>query len=213
MAELTNRFKVFNLLQKVPEELRTEVCNTVQETEDKTIPKKKKCTKAKLSVEALQIAEVKREAKDKGEKERYTQLNADFPRIAKRDKKAFLNMQCKRIEENNIKGKIRDLFKKIGDIKGIFHARMGKIKDRNSKNLTEAEEIKKRWQEYTEKLYKNGLNDSDNHYCVVTHLESGILECQVKGDLGSITTNKASGGDRIPFELFKILKDNVALVL
>ena len=213
MAELTNRFKVFNLLQKVPEELRTEVYNTVQEAQDKTIPKKKKCTKAKLSVEALQIAEVKREAKDKGEKERYTQLNADFPRIAKRDKKAFLNMQCKRIEENNIKGKIRDLFKKIGDIKGIFHARMGKIKDRNSKNLTEAEEIKKRWQEYTEKLYKNGLNDSDNHYCVVTHLESGILECQVKGDLGSITTNKASGGDRIPFELFKILKDNVALVL
>ena len=122
-------------------------------------------------------------------------------------------MQCKRIEENNIKGKIRHLFKKIGDIKGIFHARMGKIKDRNSKNLTEAEEIKKRWQEYTEKLYKNGLNDSDNHYCVVTHLESGILECEVKGDLGRITTNKASGGDRIPFELFKILKDNVALVL
>ena len=145
----------------------------------------------------------RREAKDKGEKERYTQLNADFPRIAKRDKKAFLNMQCKRIEENNIKGKIRDLFKKIGDIKGIFHARMGKIKDRNSKNLTEAEEIKKRWQEYTEKLYKNGLNDSDNHYCVVTHLESGILECQVKGDLGSITTNKASGGDGLPAELPK----------
>ena len=127
---------------------------------NKTIPKQKKCTKAKLSEEALQIAEEKREAKDKGERGRYIQLNADFQRIARRDKKAFLYKQCKRIEENNTKGKTRDLFKKIGDIKGTFHARIGTIKDRNSKNLTEAEEIKKRWQEYTEKLYRKGLNDS-----------------------------------------------------
>ena len=127
---------------------------------NKTIPKQKKCTKAKLSEEALQIAEEKREAKDKGERGRYIQLNADFQRIARRDKKAFLYKQCKRIEENNTKGKTRDLFKKIGDIKGTFHARMGAIKDRNSKNLTEAEEIKKRWQEYTAKLYRKVLNDS-----------------------------------------------------
>ena len=121
----------------------------------KTIPKKKKCKKAKqLSEEALQIAEKRREAKGKGEKERYTHLDAEFQRIARRDKKAFLSDQCKEIEENNRIGKTSDLLKKIGDIKGVFHARMGTIKDRNDKDLTEAEEIKKRWQEYTEELYK-----------------------------------------------------------
>ena len=103
-------------------------------------------------------------------------------------------------------GKIRDLFKKIGDIKGTFHARMGTIKDRNGKDLTEAEENKKRWQEYTEELYKNGLNDLDSHNGVVTHLDPGILECDVKWILESITTKKARGGDGIPAELFQILK-------
>ena len=147
----------------------------------KTIPKKKKCKKAKwLSEEALQIAEKRREVKGKEKKERYTHLNAEFQRIAKRDKKAFLSDQCKEIEENNRIGKTRDLFKKIRDTKGTFHAKMGSIKDRNSMDLTEAEHIKKRWQEYTEKLYKKGLNDPDNHDGVITHLESDILECEVK---------------------------------
>ena len=132
-----------------------EVHDIVQEPGIKTIPKTKKCTKAKwLSGEALQIAVKRREAKSKGEKERYTDLNAVFQRIARRDKKAFLRDQCKEIEENNRMGKTRDIFKKIRDSKGIFHAKMGSIKDRNGKDLTEAEDIKKRWQEYTEELYK-----------------------------------------------------------
>ena len=146
----------------------------------KTIPKKKKCKKAKwLSEEALQIAE-KREAKGKEEKERYTHLNAGFQRTAKRDKKAFLCDQCKEIEENNRMGKTRDLFKKIRDTKGTFQAKMGTIKDRNGMDLTEAEDIKKRWQEYTEELYKKYLHDPDNHNGMITHLEPNILECEVK---------------------------------
>ena len=130
-----------------------EVCNTVQEVVIKTIPKKK-CKKVKwLSEEALQIAAKRREAKGKGEKERYTYLNEEFQRTARRDKKA-LSEQCKEIEENNRMGKTRDLFKKIRDTKGTFHAKMGSIKDRNGRDLTEAEDIKKRWQEYIEELYK-----------------------------------------------------------
>ena len=116
------------------------------------------------------------------------------PRIARRDKKAFLSNQCKEIEENNRMGKTRDLFKKIRDIKGTFHAKMGSIKDRNCRDLTEAEGIKKRWQEYTE-LYKKDLHDPDNHDGVITHVEPDILECEVKWALESFTTNKASGGD------------------
>ena len=132
-----------------------EVCDIVQETGIKTIPKEKKCKKAKqLSEEALQIAVKRREVKNKGEKERYKHLNAEFQRIARRDKKAFLSDQCKEIEENNRMGKTRDLFKKIRDTKGTFHAKMGTIKDRNVMDQTEAENIKKRWQEYTEELYK-----------------------------------------------------------
>ena len=131
-----------------------EVCNTVQEGGIKTIPKKKKYKKAKwLSEEALQIAEKRREVKSKGEKKRYTHLNGDFQKIARRNKNAFLSDQCKEIEEYNRMGKTRDLFKKIRDTKGTFHAKMSTIKDRNSMDLTEAEDIKKRWQEYTE-LYK-----------------------------------------------------------
>ena len=134
-------------------------------------------------------------------------------RIARRDYKAFLNEQCKEIEENNRLGKTRDLFKKIGDIKGMFHARIGTIKIRNCKDLTEAEEIKKRWQEYIEERYKKYLNDLDNHNGVVTQLELDILECEVKWVLGSITTKRASRGDRIPSELFKILRDDAVKVL
>ena len=150
-----------------------------------------------MSEEALQIAE-RREAKCKGEKERYTQLNEEFQRIARRDKKAFLSEQCEEIEENNRMGKTRDLFKKIRHTKETFHAKMGTIKDRNGMDLTEAEDIKERWQEYTEELYKKYLNDQNNHDDVTTHLEPNILECDVKRSLGSITMSKANEVDRIP---------------
>ena len=152
---MTNRFKGLDLIDRVPEELWTKVRDIVQEAVIKTISKKKKCKKAKwLSEEALQIAVKRREAKGKGDKERYTHLNAEFQRLAKRYKKAFLSDQCKEIEENNRMGKTRDLFKKIRDTKGTFNANMGTIKERNKMHLTEAEDIKKRWQEYTEELYK-----------------------------------------------------------
>ena len=135
----------------MPEEQWTEVCDIVQEAVIKNILKNKKCKKAKWSTEeALQIVEKRREAKSKGEKERYSHLNAEFQRIARRDKKGFLSDQCKEIERKNRMGKTRDLFKKIRDTKGAFHAQMGTIKDRNGSDLTEAEDIKKRWQEYTE---------------------------------------------------------------
>ena len=170
----------------------------------------KKCKKAKwLSGEALQIAVKRREAKSKGEKERYKHLNAQFQRIVRKDKKAFLRDQCKEIEENNRMRKTRDLFKKIRDTKGTFHAKMSSIKDRNGMDLTGAEDIK-RWQE---ELYKKDLHDPDNHDGVITHLEPDIVECELKWTLGSITTNKASGGDGIPVELFQILEDDVVKVL
>ena len=146
----------------------------------------KKCKKAKwLSGEALQIAVKRREAKSKGAKERYKHLNAEFQRIARRDKKAFFSDQCKEIEENNRTGKTRDLVKKIRDTKGTFHAKMGSGEDRNGMGLTEAEDIKKRWQEYTE-LYKKDFHNPDNHDGVITHLEPDILECEVKWALESI---------------------------
>jgi len=161
----------------------------------------------------LQIAVKRREAKTKGEKKRYTHLNAELQRRARRDKKVFLSDQCKEIKENNRMGKTRDLFKKIWNTKGIFHAKMSSIKDINGMDLTEAEDIKKRWQEYTEELYKKDLHDPDNHNGVTTHLEPDILECEVKWALGSITMNKASGSDGIPVELFQILKDDAVTVL
>ena len=173
----------------MPDELWTEVCDIVEEAGIKTIPKKKKCKKVKwLSEEALQIAVKRREAKSKGEKERYKHLNAEFQRIARRDKKAFLSYQCKEIEENNRMGKTRDLFKKIRDTKGTFHAKMCLIKDRNGMDLTEAEDIKKRWQEYTEELSKKDLHNPDNHDGVITDLQPDILECKVKWALESITS-------------------------
>ena len=155
----------------------------------------------------------RREAKSKGEKERYTHLNAEFQRIARRDKKDFFSDLCKEIEENNRMGKNRDLFKKIRDTKETFNAKMGSIKDRNGMDLTEAEDIMKRWQEYTEELYKKDLHDPDNHTGVITHLEPDILECEVKWALESITMNKASEGGGIPAELFQILKDDAVKVL
>ena len=178
------------------------------------IQKKRNAKKAKqLSEEVIQIAEKRREAKGKGEKERYIHLNAEFQRIARRHKKAFLSNQCKEIEENNRMGKTRDLFKKIRDTKGTFHTKMDTIKDRNGMGLTEAEDIKKRWQEYTEELYQKTLHNPDNHDGMITHLETDILEWEVKWALGSITMNKASGGDGIPVELFQILKDDAVKVL
>ena len=132
---------------------------------------------------------------------------------SRRCKKAFLSDNCKEIEKNNRMGKTRNLFKKIRDTKGTFHAKMGTIKDRNCRDLTKAKDIKKRWQEYTEELHKKDLHDPDNHDGMITHLEPDILECEFKWALGSITTNKASGGDGIPVQLFQILKDDAVKVL
>ena len=136
--------------------------------------------------------------------ERYTNLNAEFQRITRRDKKAFLSDQCKEIEGNNRIRKTRGLLKKIRDTKGTFHAKLGKIKDRNHMDLIDAEDIKNRCQEYTEELYKKVLHNLDNHNGVITHLEPDILECKVKWASGSITMNKVSGGNGIPVELFQI---------
>ena len=174
----------------MPEDLWTEVGDIVQEAVIKTIPKKKK---------------------GKRDKERYTHFNADSQRMARRDKKAFLSDEYKDIEENNRMEKTRDLFKKIRDTKGALHAKMGTVKDKNGMDLTEA--INKRWQECTEELYKKDLHDPDNRDGVITHLEPDILECKVKWALGTINTNKASGGDGIPVELFQILKDDAVKVL
>ena len=140
-------------------------------------------------------------------------MNAEFQRIARRDKKAFLSNQWKEIEENKRMGKTRDRFKKTRDTKGAFHTKMGTIKDRNGMDLTEAEDNKKRWQEYAEELYKKDLLDPDNHDGVITHLEPNILECEVKWALGNITMNKASEGNGIPVELFQILKYDAVKVL
>ena len=179
--EVRNRLKGVDLIDREPDDVWKEVLDTVQETGIKTIPTEKKCKKAKwLSEKALQIAVKRREAKSKREKGRYSHLNAEFQRIARRDKKAFFSYQCKEIEENNRMRMIRDFFKKITVTKGIFHTKLGLIKDRNSMDLTEAEDIKKRWKEYTEELYNGDLNDPDNHDGVITHLEPDILECEIK---------------------------------
>ena len=154
----------------------------------------------------------RREVKSKRKKERYTHVNAEFQRIARRGKKAFLSDQCKEIVENNRMGKTRDLFKTIRDTKETFHAKMGSIKDRNGMDLTKAEDTK-RWQEYPEELYKKDLHDPDNHDSLITHLEPDILECKVKWALESIIMKKASAGDGIPIELFEILKDDTVKVL
>jgi len=179
-VEVTNRFKGIDLIDRMPEELWMEVCDVVQEAGIKTIPKKNKCKKEKwMSEKALQIAERKREAIGKGEKETHTHLNAEFQRIEKINKKAFLSDQCKQIEETNRMGKTSDLFKNIRDTKGTFHAKKDKIKDRNGMDLAEAVDIKKRWQEYTEELYKKDLNDPDNHDGVVTRARHPGMQSQV----------------------------------
>ena len=188
-----------------------EVRDIVQEATIKTITKKKNCKKVKwLSEEALQVAEERREAKGKGEKEQYTYLNAEFQRIARRDKKAFLMISAKKQRITTEWERLEISSRKL-EIP-IFHAKMGTVKDGNGMDLTEAEDIKK-WQEYTEELYKKDLQDPDNHDGVITHLEPDILEREVKWALESITINKASAGDGIPVELFQILKDNAVKVM
>ena len=156
---------------------------------DQDHPHGKEMQKSKMAVwgDLTNSCENKR---SKGERGRYKHLNAEFQRIAKRDKKAFLSDQCKEIEENNRMAKTKDLFKKYRDTKGIFHAKMGSIKERNDMDLTEAEDIKKRWQDYTEEAYKKDLHDPDNHDDVITDLEPDILECEVKWALESMTTKK-----------------------
>ena len=170
---MRSKFKGLDLIDTVPDDLWTEGRDIVQEKGIKTNPKKKKCKKAKcLSEEALQIAVKRREGKSKREMERYTHLNAEFQRIASRDKKALCSYQCKEMEKNNRMGKTRDLFKKIRNTKGTFYTNMGSIKDINCRDLTKAEDIKKRWQE---ELYKKDLHDPDNHNGVIIHLEPDIL--------------------------------------
>ena len=208
-----NRLKGLDLVDRVPEELWTEVCNTVQDAVTKTIPKKKKQRMAKwLSEEALQIFEKRREAKGKGERERQTELNAEFQRTARRDKKAFLSEQCKeRGKQQN--GQDQRALQENERYQGNISYKNGQTKDRKGKDLTEPEDIKKRCQEYPGELYKKGLNDLDNHDGVVTHLEPAVLECEAQWALGSTTMNKASGGDGTPAELSQTLKDNPVSVL
>ena len=201
--EVRNRFKGLDLIECLMNYGRRFV-TLYRRQESRPSPWKRNAKKQKwLSEEVLQIAVKRREAKSKRVKERYTHLNAEFQGIARRDKKAFLIDQCKETEENNRMRKARDLVKEIRDTKGTFYAKMGSIKDRNGMDLTEAEDIKKRWQEYTEELYKKDLHDPDNHDGVITHLELDILECEVKWALESITTNKARGGDGFQLSYFK----------
>ena len=213
-VEVRNRFKGLDLIEcQMNYGMRFMTLHRRQRS--RPSPRKKNAKKAKwLSGEALQIAVKRREVeKKKGETERYKHLNAEFQRIARRDQKAFFSDQCKEIEERNRMGKTRDLFKKIRDTKRTFHAKIGLIKDRNGMDPTEAEDIKKRWQEYMEELYKKDLHDPDNHDDVITNLEPDILESEVKWALESITMSKASGGDGIPVELSQILKDDAVNVL
>ena len=180
---------------------------------DQDHPQEKEMQKTNMGIWGGLLTVKRREANSKGEKERCTHLNAEFQRIARRDKKAFLNDHCKEVNKKNRMGKTRDLFKKIRHAKGTLQAMMGSINDRYGTDLTEAEDIKKSWQEYTEEVYKKDLPDLDNHDAVITHLEPDILECEVKWALGSTATDKTSGDDGIPLELFQILKDDAVKVL
>uniref|UniRef100_A0A803TCU4 ribonuclease H n=1 Tax=Anolis carolinensis TaxID=28377 RepID=A0A803TCU4_ANOCA len=212
-VEVKNRFQGLDLINRVPEELWKEVHNIVQEAATKYIPKKKKTKKAKwLSAETLEVAQERRKAKGNSDKGRYAQLNAQFQRLARRDKELFLNKQCMEVEEDNRIGRTRDLFQKIRNIGGKFQAKMGMIKNKDGKDLTEAEEIKKRWREYTEDLYKRDKNIEDSFDGVMNELEPDILRSKVEWALRSTANNKAAGDDGIPAELLKILKDDAVKV-
>ena len=190
------------------------VCNIVQQAANKTIQKKKKSKKAKwLSEAALQIAEERREVESKGERERHIQLNGEFQKVARRNKKVFFNKQCLIIEENNKQGKTRDLFRKTGNIMGVFNPKMDTIRDKNCRDLVDGEEIKKRHKEYMEELSQKYLNEPDYYNGVINHPESDILESEVKWALRSTAVNKASECTEIPAELFKSPKDDSNKVL
>ena len=190
------------------------VHNIVKQVANKTIPKKKKSTKAKwLSEKALQVAEERREVKSKGEREKHIQLNAEFQKKAGRDKKAFINEQCLVIKENNKRGKTRDLFRKIENLRGAFCPKMGTIKGQNGRDLVDAEEIKKRWKEYTKELCKKDLNDPNYYDGMVSYPKPDIVECKLKWALRNTAINKASACDEIPAEQFRSLKNNAIKVL
>ena len=202
---MINRFKGLDLVDRVPEELWKEVCNTEQEVVTKTIPKKKEMQEGKeVFWRGFTNSWEKKRSKRQGGKGKIYPTEYKVPEKSKeRWKKTFLSEQCKAIEENNRMGKTRDLFKKIRDTKGTFHARMGTIKDRNGKSLREAEEIKKQWQEYTEEIYIKGLNNQGSHDDVVTHPEPDILEGEVKWALGSVITQKASRSGELQMSYLK----------
>ena len=203
-----NRFKGLDLVSSVTEQIWTEVHNIVQKAANETMPKEKKSKKAKwLSEEALQIVEEWREVKRKGERERHIQLNAEFQRVSRRDKKDFFNEQWLIIEGNSKTGKIKDLFRKTGNIKGAFCPKMGTIKDKNGRDLVDTEEIKMRWKEYMKQLYEEDLNELDYHDGVVSHPEPDVLEYKVKWALRSAAVNKARGCDELTAKLFESLKN------
>ncbi|XP_062826487.1 uncharacterized protein LOC134296190 [Anolis carolinensis] len=213
-VEVKNRFQGLDLINRVPEELWTEVHNIVQEAATKYVPKKKKSKKAKwLSAETLEVAQERRKVKGNSDGGDMSNLNAQFHRLARRDKELFLNKQCMEVEEDNRIGRTRDLFQKIRNIGCKFQAKMGMIKNKDGKDLTEAEEIKKRWREYTEDLYRKDNNIEDSFDGVVSELEPDILRSEVEWVLRSIANNKAAGDNGIPAELFKILKDDAVKVM
>uniref|UniRef100_A0A803T5C1 ribonuclease H n=1 Tax=Anolis carolinensis TaxID=28377 RepID=A0A803T5C1_ANOCA len=214
LVEVKNRFQGLDLINRVPEELWTEVHNIVQEAATKYIPKKKKTKKARwLFAETLEVDQERRKAKGNSDRGRYAQLNAQFQRLARRDKELFLNKQCMEVEEDNRIRRTRDLFQKIRNIRGKFQAKMGMIKNKDDRDLTEVEEIKKRWREYTDDLYRKDNNIEDSFDGVVNELEPDILRSEVEWALRSIANNKAAGDNGIPAELFKILEGDAVKVM
>ncbi|KFD66335.1 hypothetical protein M514_21622 [Trichuris suis] len=212
--EVMNKFQALHLTNRTPEELWRDVRDIVQGTASRLIPPRTKSKKATwLSQEALRVAEDRREAKRKGERGRFVQLNAEFERLARRDREDFLEEQCTEVEENNRRGKIRDLYKKVRGIKEVFRPKISTIKDENGRDLTNIEEIKKRWRDYTNKLYKKELNVTESPDNMIGDLEPDILESEVTLALRSIANNKAPGHDGIPVELFKILKEDATKIL
>ena len=212
--KVKNRFEGLDLVDRIPEELWTEIRDIIKDEAIKNISKRKKQKKAKwLSAEALKVAEERRKAKGNGDEIKFSQLNAEFQRMARRDKEKHINEQCQEIEENNKKGRTRDLFKKINEFKGKFQAKWNMIKDKHGKDLTAKEDIKKRWHEYTEELYKKDSSITNTFEGMTTELEPDILESEVKWALENIAGNKASGVDDISIELLKVLQDDAVKVM
>ena len=209
-----SRFDGLDLVSRMPEELWTEIRDIIKDEAIKNIPRSKKQKKAKwLSTEALKVAEERRKAKSNGDEIKFSQLDAEFQRIARRDKEKHMSERCKAIEESNRTGRTRDLFKKIGESKGKFKAKWNTVKDKYGNDLTEKEDIKKRWYEHTEELYKKDSSITDTFVGTAAELERDILESEVKWALESITKNKASGVDDIPIELLTVLRDDAVKVM